>query len=124
MAVFVLRAEHDNVRVGVDLHVVARWPVKKIVRADGLLGAGGVGGGELAAQDKAPVGALAEVAFQPLEQRGGVDTRREAEVLTADLAQSGGVAEIRSLTDHCARDLHFYGHVFFGYSHGYVSDKE
>ena len=36
MAVFVLRAEHDNFRVRVDLYVVPRWPVEEIIRFDSL----------------------------------------------------------------------------------------
>lgn len=59
MAVLALRAEHDDLRVCVDLYVVSGWPVKQIIRVDRLLRAVRIGRGELAAQDEAPVGALA-----------------------------------------------------------------
>src|ERR1700716_168409 len=65
-AVLVLRAEHDDLRVGIHLHIVPRRPVEKIVRVDRLPRAIPIGCGDLAAQDKSPVGALTEVAFQAL----------------------------------------------------------
>ena len=86
MAVLALRAEHDDLRVCVDLYVVPGWPVKQIVRVDRLMRAVRVGRGELAAQDVAPVGTLAHIALQPLEQRGSIDARRKTEILAADLA--------------------------------------
>lgn len=67
VAVLALRAEHDDFRVFVDLYVVPRWPVEEIIRFDSLLCALRVSCGELAAQDEAPVRALAQIAFQPLE---------------------------------------------------------
>ena len=44
MAVRVLRAEHDDFRVRVDLDVVPRWPIEEIIRFDSLLRALRVGG--------------------------------------------------------------------------------
>lgn len=67
VAVLPLRAEHDDLCVGVDLHVVPGRPVEKIVLGDRLLLAVRVGGGEVAAQHESPVGALAAVTVQPLE---------------------------------------------------------
>ena len=63
--VLALGAEHDDLRVGVHPHVVPGRPVEEIVRRDGLLRAARIGRRELAAQDEAPVGALAEVPSNP-----------------------------------------------------------
>jgi len=49
MAVFMLWAEHDDFCVSIDLHIVPRRPVEQIVGLHGLLLAGHVGRGELAA---------------------------------------------------------------------------
>ena len=86
MAVLTLRTEHDDIRVCLDLDVVPRWPVEQVTCVDGFLHSACVGGGELAAQDEAPMGTLAQIAFQSLEQWGGIYPRRETEILTADLA--------------------------------------
>jgi len=67
VAMLMLRAEHDNLRVGVNLHIVPRWPVEQVIGADCLLLAGRIGRGELTAQYEAPMGTLTEVSFQPLE---------------------------------------------------------
>jgi hypothetical protein len=48
-AVLALRAEHDDLRVCVDLYIVPGWPVKQIIRVDRLLRAVRVGRGESAA---------------------------------------------------------------------------
>lgn len=86
MAVFALWAEHDDLRVGVDLYVVPGWPVKQVIRIDSLLLAVCIGRGELAEQDETPMGTLAHIAFKSLKQRGGINARRETEVFAADLA--------------------------------------
>lgn len=52
MAVLMLRAEHDDLRIRVDLHVVSGWPVKQVVRFDRFLRAVCIGRGELAAHDR------------------------------------------------------------------------
>jgi hypothetical protein len=67
------------------------------------------------------VGALAEVAFQSLEEWSGIDARRESEILAADLAESTRVAKIRSLTDHGTWNLHPDVHVVFRHSHARFS---
>jgi hypothetical protein len=74
MTVLKLRAEHYNIRVFINLYVVSGWPVKQIIRVDSLLRSVRVRRGELAAQDKTPVWALAQIAFQALKQRAGIDT--------------------------------------------------
>jgi hypothetical protein len=84
-AVFMLRAEHDDFRVRIDLNVVPRGPVEKVIRFDCLLRTFRIGGGELAVQDETPVRTLAHIAFQPLEQRGRVHAHREREKFSADL---------------------------------------
>lgn len=76
MAVCVLRAEHDDFRVRVDLDVVPRWPIEEIIRFDSFLRALGIGCCELAAQYETPVRTLAQITFQPLEQWGRVNPRR------------------------------------------------
>ena len=123
-AVLVLRAEHDDLRVCIDFYIVPGWPVKQIVCVDRLLHTVRVSYGELAVHDETPMWALAQIPFQSLKQRGGIYTRRETEVLAADLAQSGCVAEISSLTDHGAWDFHLDVYVLFRHSHdrcSYVS---
>jgi hypothetical protein len=86
MAVLVLRAEHDNFSVCIDLYIVSWRPVKQIIRIDCLLHPVRVGRSDLSVQDVAPMGALAQIAFKSLEQRGCIDSRRETEVLAADFA--------------------------------------
>ena len=61
-----------NFRVRIDLNVMPRGPVEKIIHFDCLLRTFRVGGGKLAMQDETPVSILAHIAFQPLEQRGRV----------------------------------------------------
>jgi len=99
VTVLVLRAEHDDLRVGVHPDVVPGRPVEQVVHVHRLLRSLRIGRGDPAAQDEAPVGALAEVAFQALEERGGIDTRGESEILAADLAEPARVAEFLLLAD-------------------------
>src|SRR5688500_9702236 len=117
VAVLALRAEHDDLRVGVDLHVVPRRPVEEVVRLDRLALALRIGGGDLAVQHEAPVRAVAVVAFQALEQRRGIDARRQREVLAADLAEAAGIADVRALAEHRAGDSHRHVHPRWRYSH-------
>jgi hypothetical protein len=86
MAVLLLRAEHYNLRVRVDLYIVPGWPVKEIIRFDCFLCAVHVRCRELTAQDEASVWALAQVAIQSLEQLSGINTCRKTEILITDLA--------------------------------------
>ena len=112
-----LRAEHHDLRVFVDFHVVPGRPVEKITRAHRLPDAVRVGGREPAAQHVFPVRALAQVTVEALEKRRGVDARREREVLAADLAQPGRVSEIPAQADHRPRNVHADFHVLFRDSH-------
>jgi len=93
LGVLPLRAEHDDLRVGRDLHVVPGGPVEQVGRLDRLPLAGRVRRGQLPAQDVAPVRALAEVAVQPLEQGRGVHSGGQREELAADLAQTGRISQ-------------------------------
>ena len=68
MAVLLLRTEHYDLHVFVDVDIVPGWPVKEIIRFDCFLCAVRVRCRELPAQDEAPVWALAQVAIQSLEQ--------------------------------------------------------
>lgn len=86
MAVLLLRAEHYNLRVFCHTNIMARWPVKQIIRIDCFLCAGRVCCRELAAYDEAPVWTLTQITIQSLEQRSGINACREAEVLATDLA--------------------------------------
>jgi hypothetical protein len=86
LTVLMLRTEHYNIRICINLYIVSGWPVKQIIRVDSLLRSICVGSGELAAQDKTPVGALAQIPFQALKQWGCIDSCRETEVLATDLA--------------------------------------
>src|ERR1700704_4134997 len=124
MAVLALGAEHDELRVSVDPHVVSGWPVEQIIRIDRLLRAIRIGRGDPSAQDEAPVGALAAITLQALEERGRIDPRRQREILAADLAESARVAEVRSLTDHGAWNLHLHFHVLFRYPHARISSSK
>jgi len=74
MTVLMLRTEHYNIRICINLYIVSGWPVKQIIRVYCLLNSVRVGRGELAAQDKTPVGTLAQIAFQALKQWGGIDS--------------------------------------------------
>jgi hypothetical protein len=107
LAMLVLRAKHDDLRVSINPHIVAWWPVEQVAGADCLLVAGCVGRGELTTQYEAPMRTLTEVSFQPLEERGGIHACGKGEVLAADLAVSTRIAEIRALTDNGAWDCHF-----------------
>jgi len=53
LTVFVLRAEHDNLRVSLDLYVVSGRPVEEVIRLHRLLHADRIGGGELTTYDEA-----------------------------------------------------------------------
>ena len=86
MAVLLLRAEHYDLRVGVNLYIVPGWPVKEIIRVDCFLCAVRVRRRKLSAQDEAPVWALAKIAIQSLEQWCGINACRETEILATDLA--------------------------------------
>ena len=44
VSVLVLRAEHDDLRVGIDLYIMPRRPVKKFTRVHTLLNSIGIGG--------------------------------------------------------------------------------
>lgn len=59
MAVFMLRAEHDNFCIRIDFYIVSGWPVEEIIRFDRLLYALRIGCCDLAMQDEAPVRTLA-----------------------------------------------------------------
>jgi hypothetical protein len=61
--------------------------------------------------------ALTAVPLQSNEQRRGVDTGREGEVLAADLPIAADVAEIHPLTDDSTGDLHPDFNVVFVYTH-------
>ncbi|WP_442480510.1 hypothetical protein [Variovorax boronicumulans] len=107
--VLVLRTEHHDLRVGVDLDVVAGRPIEQVVCLDGLLFPGVVGGGDLALEHEPPVRALAGVVVvQALEERRRVDARRQREVLAADLAVAGRVAEIQTLPDQGTGNFHLH----------------
>lgn len=112
LAMLVLRAEHNDLRVSIDAHIVPRWPVEQVIGADCFLLADRIGRGEFTTQHKAPMGTLAEVSFQPLEERGGIHARGKGEVLAADLAVSARITEIRALADNCAWYLHLDIHLF------------
>src|SRR3979409_2336744 len=101
-----LGTEHDNLRVGVDLYIVSRRPIEQVVGIHRFSRAIRVGRNELAAQNEAPVRALALIAFQSLEERSGVNARREGEVLAAYLVESLDVAKLGSLTDYRPWNFH------------------
>jgi hypothetical protein len=86
MAVLLLRAEHYDLRISVNLYIMPGRPVKKIIRVDCFLCAVRVRRRELPAQNEAPVWALAQISIQPLEQRRGINPCRKTEVLATDLA--------------------------------------
>ena len=44
-AVLPLRAEHDDLGIGFDLHIVPRWPVEEVIRVDRFARPAGVPGG-------------------------------------------------------------------------------
>ena len=65
MAVLLLRAEHYDLHVFVDLYIVPEWPVKEIFPFDCFLCAVRVRCRELPAQDETPVWATGtKVAIQ------------------------------------------------------------
>src|SRR6188768_2153629 len=118
LAVFVLGAKQDELRIGLDLHVVTWRPIEQIVGTHRLALAAGVSGRELAAQDEAPVRAMTDVAREALEQRRRVHARSEREVLSADASVAFDRAEAFLLANGGAGDLDAYGHFVFVYSHG------
>ncbi len=121
MRVLALRAEHDDFRIRVDAHVVPGRPIEEVVLVDGLLAAGGIGGGDLAAQHEAPVRAVAAVSFQSLEQGGRIDTSGQREVFATDLPITICVAEIHFLANSGTGDLHLYVDFVLGNPHLAVS---
>jgi hypothetical protein len=70
--------ELDEERVLLDDHVVTRGQVVRLTGDQRLLRAVGRGDAQAAADDVAPMRALARVVGQPLEQRGGLDARAQA----------------------------------------------
>ncbi|MBA3624112.1 MAG: hypothetical protein H0W48_06615 [Methylibium sp.] len=56
---------------------------------------------------------MAHSAGQALEKRPRIDPLREREVLAADLAVAGGVAEIQLLANRRAGDFHLHVHRVF-----------
>src|SRR3546814_9673701 len=68
MAVFVLGAEKNDFGILAGFHRVARAPVEQVPVADRLLLAIGVGHLKSSLQQVAPVGRLAQVVLQTLEQ--------------------------------------------------------
>jgi hypothetical protein len=117
LAVLVLRAKHDDLRISIDPDIVPRRPVEKIISADCLLLAGGIGRGELTAKHEAPMGTLTKVSLQPLEKWGGIYAGGKSEALAADLAVSTRIAEIRALTDNSTWTLHPDIHLVLCNSH-------
>jgi hypothetical protein len=103
--VLVLRAEHDDFGVLVDLHRVSGRPMEQVAAGEGFFAAIGIRDGDFALHQVAPVRRLAQVALQPPEQRRDVGTGRQREILAADLAVAGGVAEVLLLTRHGARHI-------------------
>ena len=63
------------------------------------------------------MGALAQVAFQSLEERRGIDACGKCEVLSANHADAVHLAKIRALTDHGAGDRHLDVYFVLGHSH-------
>src|SRR3981189_364033 len=112
VSMLALRAEHNDLRVSTDTHIVPRWPVEQVIGTDCLLLAHRIGRGEFTTQHKAPMRTLTEVSFQTLEKRGGIHPRGKGEVLAADLAVSTCIAEFRALTDNGAGYLHLGIHLF------------
>src|ERR1044072_2121290 len=78
-----LRAEQDDLRVLSAAHAVPRGPEEELTAADHFLVATGIGDGELALDQVAPVRRVAQVALQALEEWRDVGTGREREVLAA-----------------------------------------
>ena len=72
MAMLVLRAEHDDLGVLVNFHIVTGRPIEKVIGVDGFLIARRIGRGQPTLQHIAPVRRLTEVAFQPLKEGSGV----------------------------------------------------
>src|SRR4030088_981716 len=56
VAMLVLRAEHDDLRVSINPHIVPRWPIEQVIRVDFLLLASRIGRGERAAHHETPMG--------------------------------------------------------------------
>src|SRR3977135_936167 len=106
VAMLLLRAEHDDLRVSINPHIVPRRPVEEVIGADSLPLAGCIGRGDVTTQHEAPVGTLTEVSFQPLEQRGGIHAGGKRKVLATDLTVSTRITEISALTDNGARGFH------------------
>src|SRR3546814_5071004 len=103
MAVFVLGAEKNDFGILAGFHRVARAPVEQVSVADRLLLAIGVGHLKSSLQQVAPVGRLAQVVLQTLEQGRDVGPGSQGKVLAADGAVAGGVAEAGLLSCDRAR---------------------
>jgi len=59
MSVPVLRAENDDLGIGVDLYIMPRRPIKPIIRIDSFLDPVSIGGSHLTAQQVIPMRAKA-----------------------------------------------------------------
>src|SRR3546814_5563639 len=102
MAVFVLGAEKNDFGILAGFHRVARAPVEQVSVADRLLLAIGVGHLKSSLQQVAPVGRLAQVVLQTLEQGRDVGPGSQGKVLAADGAVAGGVrSEERRVGKEC-----------------------
>jgi hypothetical protein len=117
MAVLALRAEHNNLCVSIDPDVVSRGPVEQVIGVHLFLFACCISGGQLSAQDEAPMRTLTEVSFKPLEEWSGVYSSAKSEVFAANLAEPARVTELGPLTDDGAWDSHLDVDIFLCNSH-------
>ena len=77
LAVLDLGAEKDDFGIFNNFDRVARWPIKKIGARDAFVLAVFVGDGDFALDEVAPVRRLAEVVFEPFQERRDVGPSTE-----------------------------------------------
>ena len=122
LAMFDLRAEQNHFGVFARFDCMTGRPVKKVTAGDDFLLAIGVGHGDFPLDQIAPMRRLAEVIFEPLEQRCDVCARTEGEVFSRHLGVTSSVAKAELLAGDCAGDVDLGWNVLFGDFHDFDFD--
>ena len=117
VAVLALWTKHDNLCIVVDLHIVPCRPIEKIVGIHGFPLSVRIRRDKPSAQHDAPMRALAEISFQPHEERGCIYPLVKGEIFATDLVESEGVAEIHVLSDNGAGNAQLDVHLILRDAH-------
>ena len=81
--VFMLGAEENDLCIFLDFNRMPRRPIEEIPCVGHFLSSVSIAGGQPSFQDIPPVGGLAQIAFEPLEQGGNIQPCRQGKILSA-----------------------------------------